>query len=130
MGKKELSDRQQKFLDALFEEANGNFRVAMDVAGYSKTTKPMSVVSFLREEVIERTQTYLAANGPLAAVAMTGVIFDPTALGNRDKLSAAREILDRTGIVKTERVAVQTDAGGLFILPPKKPDNNASDDNE
>ena len=130
MVKKELSDRQQKFLDALFEEANGSFRVAMDVAGYSKTTKPMSVVSFLREEVIERTQTYLAANGPLAAVAMTGVIVDPTALGNRDKLSAAREILDRTGIVKTERVAVQTDSGGLFILPPKKPDNNASDDNE
>jgi hypothetical protein len=90
----------------------------------------MSVVSFLREEVIERTQTYLAANGPLAAVAMTGVIVDPTALGNRDKLSAAREILDRTGIVKTERVAVQTDSGGLFILPPKKPDNNASDDND
>jgi hypothetical protein len=67
----------------------------------------------------------LAANGPLAAVAMTGVITDPTALGNRDRLSAAREILDRTGIVKTERVSVQTDSGGLFIMPPKKPDNNS-----
>tara|TARA_R110000824_G_scaffold124267_1_gene282563 strand:+ start:283 stop:675 length:393 start_codon:yes stop_codon:yes gene_type:complete len=126
--KRELSDKQQKFLDALFEEANGNFRAAMNVAGYSKGTKPMLVVSSLREEIIELTQTYLAANGPLAAVAMTGVITDPTALGNRDRLSAAREILDRTGIVKTERVSVQTDSGGLFIMPPKKPDNNSHDD--
>jgi hypothetical protein len=36
-------------------------------------------------------------------------------------MSAAKEVLDRAGIVKTERVEVQA-SGGLFILPPKEQD--------
>ena len=35
---------------------------------------------------------------------------------------AAGQILDRAGIVKTERVSVES-AGGLFILPPKNTDD-------
>jgi hypothetical protein len=130
MEKRELSDKQQKFLDVLFDDANGHTRTAMNLAGYSVNTKPMQVIASMKDEIINLTQTYMAANGPLAAVAMTGVITDPTALGNRDKLAAAREILDRTGVVKTERVAVQTEAGGLFILPPMRPDNNSNYDDD
>jgi hypothetical protein len=32
---------------------------------------------------------------------------------------AAGQILDRAGVVKTEKVAVEA-SGGLFILPPKE----------
>jgi len=31
---------------------------------------------------------------------------------------AAGQVLDRSGLVKTEKVAVES-SGGLFILPPK-----------
>jgi len=126
--KRPLTAMQQAFLDALFSTAaNGDARTAMDIAGYSKATQVSLCVESMKEEVVNLTHAYLASTGPLAAVAMRGVITDPTALGNRDRLAAAREILDRTGIVKTERVQVQTDAGGLFIMPPKKLDNNNDD---
>ena len=46
---------------------------------------------------------------------------DPTELGLRDKLSAAKDLLDRVGLVKTEKVQVET-TNGLMILPPKEKD--------
>ena len=117
--KKELTDRQEVFLDCLFDEANGNLREAMRIAGYSANTKTSSVLRTLQDQIIDRTQMYLAANGPMAAMAMTGVLTDPTALGNRDRISAAREILDRTGIVKTERITVQAEPASMIMFPPK-----------
>ena len=40
-------------------------------------------------------------------------------MGARNAISAAREILDRTGLVKKEQVEVSGNTGGIFILPPK-----------
>ena len=36
---KELTDKQAAFLEALLGEALGNIRLAMDMAGYSKSTR-------------------------------------------------------------------------------------------
>jgi len=47
------------------------------------------------------------------------VLDDPSALGARNAISAAREVLDRTGLVKKEQVEVTSNTGGMFILPPK-----------
>ena len=116
---KELTELQNKFLDALFGPAKGNHAKAMKIAGYSENTKTSTVLQTLQEEIIDRTQMYLASNGPMAAMAMTGVLTDPTALGNRDRISAAREILDRTGIVKTERITVQAEPTSMIMFPPK-----------
>jgi hypothetical protein len=33
-------------------------------------------------------------------------------------MSAARELLDRTGLIKTEKVQVET-TGGVMLMPPK-----------
>ena len=35
---------------------------------------------------------YMAQNAPKAAMAMTGALYDPTELGIRDKMSAAKRI--------------------------------------
>ena len=40
-------------------------------------------------------------------------------LGIRDRLGAAKELLDRVGLIKTEKVQVEA-SGGVMILPPKK----------
>ena len=37
------------------------------------------------------------------AVAMVSGVDDPTQLGIRDKLSASKELLDRVGLIKTEK---------------------------
>lgn len=120
---KKYTDKQLTFLDALMGEAGGNIRKAMDIAGYSKTTKSGEVVKNLREEVIERASLMLAMNAPKAAFGIIGVLDDPSAMGARNSISAAREILDRTGLVKKEQVEVTSQGGGMFILPPKSPDD-------
>jgi len=42
----------------------------------------------------------------------------PTDLGNKEKMAAAKDFLDRAGFVKTEKVEVKSE-NPLFILPPK-----------
>ena len=116
---KRLTDKQEAFLDALMSEARGNIRAAMDIAGYSKSTKTSEVVGPLKDDIVERASMMLALNAPKAAFGIVDVLDDPSALGARNAISAAREVLDRSGIVKKEKVEVETSGGGMFILPPK-----------
>jgi len=119
---KKYTEKQMAFLDALMGEAKGNIRRAMDIAGYAKTTKSGEVVSNLREEVIKRASLMLALNAPKAAFGIVDVLDDPSSMGARNSISAAREILDRAGLVKKEQVEVTSTGGGMFILPPKADD--------
>jgi len=119
---KKYTDKQSAFLEALMGEARGNIRKAMDIAGYSKGTAASEVTVPLKEEIIERASMMLAMNAPKAAHGLLGVLDDPTALGARNAINAAREVLDRTGLVKREKVEVTNNGGGMFILPPKAND--------
>ena len=117
---KEYTDKQLMFLDALMsEECRGNLRKAMDVAGYAKESSISSVVGALKEEINEKASMTLAMNAPKAAWGMVDVLNDPSAMGARNTVSAAREILDRTGLIKKEQVEVTNTGGAMFILPPK-----------
>ena len=115
---RKLTERQQKFLDALFAEANGSIKDAKIIAGYSPNTNNQEIIKTLKEEILEATQTYMAGNAPKAAVAMVTGIDDPTQLGIRDKMSAAKDLLDRAGLIKTEKLQVES-SGGVMLLPPK-----------
>lgn len=117
---RELSEKQQKFLDVLFEEAGGDVVAAKKLAGYAENTPTTAIVKGLKEEILEATQMYMAQNAPKAAMAMTGALYDPTELGIRDKMSAAKELLDRVGLVKTEKMQVEA-SGGVMLMPPKAP---------
>ena len=116
---RELTDKQQKFLQVLFDEAGGDVAMAKRLAGYAEGTSTTDIVTGLKEEILEATQIYMARNAPQAAVALAGGMLDPTQLGIRDKLSAAKELLDRTGLVKTEKMQVES-TGGVMLMPPKK----------
>lgn len=120
--KKEYTEKQKAFLDALMGEARGNIRKAMDMAHYSRGTRASEVTGPLKEEIIEQASMMLAMNAPKAAHGLIGVLDDPTALGARNAINAAREVLDRTGLVKKEKVEVTNNGGGMFILPPKADD--------
>jgi len=115
---RELTEKQQKFLAVLFDEAGGDVVAAKKLAGYSESTSTHDIVKGLKEEILEATQMFMARNAPKAAMAMVGGLYDPTELGIRDKLSAAKELLDRTGLVKTEKMQVEA-SGGVMLMPPK-----------
>lgn len=124
---KKLTDMQEAFLEALVGPARGNIRAAMDAAGYSENTRINEVVGPLREEIIDRSSMLLALNAPKAAHGIIGVLDDPSAMGARNAVSAAREILDRTGLVKREQIQVTGPEGGIFIMPPKKAADDTDD---
>jgi len=115
---RQLNERQQKFLAVLFEEAGGDVVQAKKIAGYSDNTPTTAIVKGLKDEILEATSMYMARNAPKAAMAMTGALYDPTELGIRDKMSAAKELLDRSGLVKTEKMQVEA-SGGVMLMPPK-----------
>jgi hypothetical protein len=115
---RQLTERQQKFLDVLFDEAGGDMVDAKKLAGYADTSSTNEIVKGIKEEILEATQMYMARNAPKAAMAMTGALYDPTELGIRDKMSAAKELLDRVGLVKTEKMQVEA-SGGVMLMPPK-----------
>lgn len=118
--KKEYTPMQAAFLEHLFGDANGDVRTAMRMAGYTDNTKMKEVLRPLRDEIVEQASMVLAANAPKAVFSMIGVINDPGAMGARNAVSAAKEILDRAGLVKKEQIEVTTQGGGMFVLPPKK----------
>lgn len=116
----ELSQKQEIFLDALTGDARGNIREAMRSAGYSDNTRINEVVGPLKEHIIERSSLLLAMNAPRATFSMVDVLVDPSAMGARNAVSAAAQILDRAGIVKREQIEVTASDQGIFVLPPKQ----------
>jgi phage terminase small subunit len=121
---RQLTEKQQKFLDVLFEEAQGSVTQAKRIAGYSPTQYTGSIVESLKEEILARTNSYLAQNAPRAAMAMTGALTDPTELGIKEKMIAAKEIMDRVGIIKSEKIHIES-SGGVMLLPPKKSEDDS-----
>tara|TARA_Y100000389_G_C17441338_1_gene508735 strand:- start:879 stop:1256 length:378 start_codon:yes stop_codon:yes gene_type:complete len=113
-----LTENQKKFLEVLFEEASGDAAVAKRLAGYSNTTPTRSIRLALKDEIFDATKEYMSSLGPKAAIAYGSALDDPTQLGVKERMIAAGQVLDRSGLVKTEKVAVES-SGGLFILPPK-----------
>ena len=117
-----LTSKQTLFLDALVsEDAMGDLRTAMRLAGYSDNTKVAYIARELRKEIREATELLLAMYAPKAAYALTSILDNPDTFNARHIISASKEILDRTGLgVKSQmEVAVNTH-NPIFILPPKQ----------
>lgn len=113
-----LTEKQEKFLQILLE-CRGNVSEACRRAGYSENTDPYLIAKSLKDEIVELAKDYLSTNGIKAAISLTEVIDDPTALGNREKLKAATELLDRVGVYKTEKVEHSGLDNSIVLLPPK-----------
>tara|TARA_Y100001937_G_scaffold57356_1_gene78630 strand:+ start:154 stop:525 length:372 start_codon:yes stop_codon:yes gene_type:complete len=118
-----LTEKQQKFLDVLFDEAGGDVVKAKKLAGYGEQSSTTAIVESLKDEIGDRTRSYFARTAPKAAMAMVGALHDPTELGIRDKMSAAKDLLDRAGLGKVDRVDLTSSSGGVFILPSKEGKN-------
>ena len=119
--KKSLTATQEKFLDALFGEAQGSPRRAGELAGYSEHSYP-KVLRNLKDEIVKRAENYLAIHSAKAATKMVNMLDeDGTTPHASIRMEAAKQILDRIGIVKKDQLDVNMNLKhGLFILPAKE----------
>ena len=113
-----LTEKQQKFLDVLFEEAQGNLSQARKLAGYAETVATSSIVNSLQDEIADLTKRFIASSATKAAYSMKQIMDSPTDLGNKEKMAAAKDVLDRSGFKASDKVEVSA-SNPLFILPPK-----------
>ena len=114
-----LTDKQQLFLDVLFNEAKGDPSVAVKLAGYSKSVKTSSVTASLVNEINDLTRQFIAQSSTKAVYTMYNILETSDFLGARERIAAAKDILDRSGHTKVDKLEVKT-SEPLFILPSKK----------
>ena len=115
--KKELTVKQQTFLDHLIE-TGGDPKKAAQLAGYSENGH-WQVVQALKNEIIELASNILAQSAPKAAMKLVHVMESDEPMPQANvKLQAAQTILDRIGLSKTDKldVNIEADNGALFIL--------------
>ena len=117
-----LTEKQQRFLEVLFDEANGDAVAAKKLAGYDPASSTSAIVEALKDEIGEKTRTYFARVAPKAAMSMVGALYDHTELGIKEKMVAAKDVLDRAGLIKTDKVDIQA-SSSVFYLPPKEGNN-------
>ena len=76
------------------------------------------------EEIREVTEIQLVIYAPKTDYALTPVKDNLDTFNASNLISAAKKILDRTGLVKKERVEVTSNTVGMFILSPKQDEKN------
>ncbi len=115
---KRYTAQQEAFLDYL-PQTGGNIRAAMDLAGYSKDTGTRHVLGPLKDEIISIAKELLAFTSVKAATSLEGVLDNPASLGAKNTIAAAKEILDRVGVIKEETKPSGDGVKVTFYLPEK-----------
>ena len=117
---KELTDQQKSFFTALFGDAKVNPKKAGEIAGYSEHSYP-KVIRALKDEIIQRAEEVMASYSPKATMGLVNALEEDGSTPNASiRVEAAKQILDRVGLTKKEKVDINVKSvSGIFILPPK-----------
>lgn len=115
-----LTDQQKLFIDALLNEAKGDYKVALKIAGYSENTRASDLIKTLRAEIIEASLDHLALNAPKAAHKLSNLLENPSEASATNIIKVATQILDRVGANTKDDITVKVPSGGLFIMPAKE----------
>lgn len=92
----------------------------MTIAGYAKGTPSSVIIKELKDELLSIAQELLASKAIATAMSLAGLIDDPINPAASTIIRAAESILDRVGIVKTERVEVEAKVHNIAFLPTRK----------
>ena len=104
MTKRNLTEKQELFLAVLFEAAEGDPLQAKRMAGYSDNVSTSSITASLVDEINDLTRKFIAQSSTKAAFTMYKVMGSTDMLGAKEKMAAAKDLMDRAGFTKTEKV--------------------------
>lgn len=122
-----MTDQQKKFLEVLFtDEAEGDVRKAMTLAGYSEGTSKKTVTDALAEEITDAAKKFLASEASIKAAWTMYSSLEQTKdksklLGMKERIAAAKDIMNRGGLIESKEIKLDAESP-LFILPPKDED--------
>lgn len=115
------TEKQTAFLDALFGEAKGDAKKAIEIAGYAEGTAISAVIGSekIQEEIAKRTREHINLSVAKAFFKMENLLDAPATLGAKEIIVAAKDLMDRGGLGKTEKLEVKN-ANPIFIVPAKE----------
>ena len=124
MAEQPMTDKQKAFLEALGGEALGDVREAMNIAGYAKSASINTTTAPLVAEITKIAEQMIAQHSIKAVLGITGVLANPVTMGSEKILMAAKELLDRAGIVKKDKLEITASVlAPVAYLPAKNRDN-------
>lgn len=124
-----LTEQQQLFVDSFsatlsddYDSEYARMKAAADAAGYSEKTNPILILRSkpVKEAIREVLKDYLISNGFKAAQSLVKVLHNPTAPGNKQLIDAAKEVLDRSGIVKDSGIELDDGVSAAVLIIPAK----------
>lgn len=115
MAKRELTEQQEKFIEALLEN-KGDVAKAAELSGFS-VSQGYNLRKTLKDAIIEAAKIELAAGAPAAVYTFLDAL-KLDSIVNRDRLEAAKQILDRSGVVKEEKQTIDINHS-ILVLPAK-----------
>jgi len=117
--KRAFTPKQKKFLKLFAENNFQDPRTMAEKAGYKGHY--WDLVNSLKDEIKTISETILVAAAPEAAASLVATLTSDKPIPNaQNKLMAAKEVLDRSGVVKVDKQQVDVGvSGGLFLLPVK-----------
>ena len=131
------TDKQKEFFNCLVEGAKKgedgklSFTTVPEAAEKAGINLQYAykIVKEFKDYYIDRLQYKLLLHAPQAIQAIIdGMSFDGKQLGIKERLEASKDVLDRAGFVKKDKVELTVDtAKGVFILPAKERDKELGD---
>jgi len=114
-----FTPKQKKFLKLFAENNFQDAKAIADKAGYKGHY--WDLVNSLKDEIKMISENILLGAAPEAAASLVSVMTAEKPMPNaQNKLNAAKEVLDRAGVVKIDKQQVDIGvAGGVFLLPVK-----------
>lgn len=123
-------ERQIKFFDHLIENG-GNVAQAAEAAEYDRSYAYQLAKKY-STYLLDRVEGSIVINTVKAAkVVIDNMTDDGTIPSAKLRMDAALQILDRAGLVKTEKSEIRVEApNGVLILPAKKEEADATNGSE
>ena len=116
---KEYTPKQKKFLQLYAKNNFSDVKLCAEKAGYKQHY--WGLIASLKDDIKEIAESVLLGAAPEAAFAVVDIMNADKPVANaQSKLQAAKEVLDRSGVVKPEKHEHQHEvSGGIFLLPVK-----------
>ena len=112
-----LTDQEQMFIDRFLEHSNPY--QAAEEAGYVYNNG-MRLLKRLTDQIIDQAKSQLVEITPKAIGKLKNMLDEgATEAGATLRMEAIKQILDRVGIIKKEKVEFEGAVSGIFIIPKK-----------
>lgn len=112
-----LTEQEEFFIDRFLE--HGVVAQACEESGLNRNSATW-LMKRHKDAILERGKTKLMQFMPEAITELGGMLKDgATKSGATIRMEAIKQILDRVGLIKTEKMEVEGNVGGVMIIPMK-----------